>query len=336
MDRPKSWEAVLPRMFRAAGIEPGAGMVVRPLTGGVSSDIVHIQSRPTAATTRAKRALAKLKVAMDWEAPVERNHYEVAWLKRAARIVPGGAPNVVAEDRDARHRHPRLPAARRLRAVESRDARRPRRSRGARRASRASSAASTPRPSTIPTVAAEFPTDHLIEALRLDPYLRTTAKRHPDLAERILAVVATTAAHQARAGPRRRQPQEHPRLEDRRPPGPARRRDRLVRRPRLRRRVSPQPPAAEVAPHARRSAPSCAARPTSSSPSGSATSPKTLRQGLEQRTAALLPCLFLARVDGKSPVEYLGEDNRQRVREIAAPLIATPVPTVAAVIEAVR
>jgi hypothetical protein len=64
--------------------------------------------------------------------------------------------------------------------------------------------------------------------------------------------------------------------------------------------------------------------------------PEGLQQGLEQRTAALLPCLFLARVDGKSPVEYLAEDNRQRVRDIARPLIANPVSTIPAVIDAVR
>src|SRR5690606_23490226 len=44
-----------------------------------------------------------------------------------------------------------------------------------------------------PAVAAEFDTDHLIEALRFDPYLRTTAKRHPDLAGNILAVIDATA-----------------------------------------------------------------------------------------------------------------------------------------------
>jgi aminoglycoside phosphotransferase (APT) family kinase protein len=47
--------------------------------------------------------------------------------------------------------------------------------------------------------------------------------------------------------------------------------------------------------------------------------------GLEARTAALLPSLFLARVDGKSPVEYLTcESEREAVRECAIPLIATP------------
>ena len=46
---------------------------------------------------------------------------------------------------------------------------------------------------------------------------------------------------------------------------------------------------------------------------------------LEARAAALLPALFLARVDGKSPVEYLTTDEeRETVRRFAMPLVATP------------
>ena len=47
---------------------------------------------------------------------------------------------------------------------------------------------------------------------------------------------------------------------------------------------------------------------------------------LEARVAALLPALMLARVDGKSPVEYLDPAARQRVRDLAIPAIAAPVP----------
>ena len=46
---------------------------------------------------------------------------------------------------------------------------------------------------------------------------------------------------------------------------------------------------------------------------------------LEARAAALLPGLFLARVDGKSPVEYIvREDERDLVRGVALPLIVQP------------
>ena len=37
-----SWQALLPPIFAAAGIDPGPDLTVEPLTGGVSSDIVRI------------------------------------------------------------------------------------------------------------------------------------------------------------------------------------------------------------------------------------------------------------------------------------------------------
>ena len=49
------------------------------------------------------------------------------------------------------------------------------------------------------------------------------------------------------------------------------------------------------------------------------------REGVEARAARLLPGLFLARVDGKSPVEYITRDkDREQVRATALPLIAEP------------
>jgi len=46
---------------------------------------------------------------------------------------------------------------------------------------------------------------------------------------------------------------------------------------------------------------------------------------LEQRCATLLPALTLARIDGKSPVEYIvAESDKQRVRDIGRALIITP------------
>ena len=50
------------------------------------------------------------------------------------------------------------------------------------------------------------------------------------------------------------------------------------------------------------------------------------REALEQRAAALLPGLLLARVDGKSPVEYLSTDaDRDTVRRVARELLQRPV-----------
>jgi len=47
---------------------------------------------------------------------------------------------------------------------------------------------------------------------------------------------------------------------------------------------------------------------------------------VEARAARLLPGLFLARVDGKSPVEYITtEQDRNRVRRVARALLTHPV-----------
>ena len=46
---------------------------------------------------------------------------------------------------------------------------------------------------------------------------------------------------------------------------------------------------------------------------------------LEARAARLLPGLLLARVDGKSPVEYLTDErDKDRVRRVARSLLAAP------------
>ena len=51
-----------------------------------------------------------------------------------------------------------------------------------------------------------------------------------------------------------------------------------------------------------------------------------MRATLEARTAELLPALLLARVDGKSPVEYLTDEaQRDQVRAVAARLLLQPV-----------
>src|SRR4051812_41522312 len=56
------------------------------LTGGVSSDIwrVDLESGPIC----VKRALAKLRVAADWRAPVDRNVYEARWMRVASQVAP--------------------------------------------------------------------------------------------------------------------------------------------------------------------------------------------------------------------------------------------------------
>jgi streptomycin 6-kinase len=317
----QSWDALLPRLFAQAGIKVRGGVDVRPLTGGVSSDIVRIRlgdGRDFA----AKRALPQLKVATEWKAPLERNHYEIAWLRRAGAIVPGVAPGVLAEDRehgivlmDYLGAEDYLLWKAELLAGRA-DARVP----GA-----VANALGRIHASTLndAAVAAEFPTDALFDALRLDPYLRFTASRHPDLGERILLVLETTAQTKVALVHGDVSPKNilvskrdgHPVLLDAECAwygDPAFDAAfclnhlvlKSVHLSALRQELLWQAHAfaAEWIRHF----------------------PEAMQAGVLGRVGALLPCLMLARVDGKSPVEYLSEESRQRVRELAIPLIATP------------
>ena len=60
---------------------------VEPLTGGVASDIARV--RLNERDICIKFALPKLKVVEDWQAPVHRNAAEYAWLQVATGLFPG-------------------------------------------------------------------------------------------------------------------------------------------------------------------------------------------------------------------------------------------------------
>ena len=328
-----TWEALLPPIFASAGIDASGTLEIAPLTGGVSSDIVRIRL-PDGRQYCAKRALSKLKVATDWQAPLERNQYEVAWLRRANTIIPGAAPEVVGEDR-----------AHGIALLEYLPAEDYVLWKAELLAGRADPSVATAVADALGrihaatlndrTAAAEFPTDHLIDALRLDPYLRFTAGRHPELADRILAVLATTANTRQALVHGDVSPKNiliskrdgHPVLLDAEcawygDPAfdAAFCLNHLVLKsihvPALRHNLLDQ--AAAFA------------------NTWLGHFPTELRAGIEARVAALLPCLMLARVDGKSPVEYLSEANRQLVRDRASPHIRRPPAAVAALIADLR
>ncbi len=166
-------------------------VTLTPLTGGVSSDIYRVQLPD--GVICIKRALPKLKVAADWQVPVERNHNEVAWLRAVAAIVPDAVPAILGEDAEAGafamawlppERYPVWKAEL-----------------AAGRASAAQAAAVGATLGRIhaatadqPEVAARFRTDALFHAIRLDPYLHASARAHPDLAGRLYQLAAVTAA----------------------------------------------------------------------------------------------------------------------------------------------
>ena len=295
-----------------------------PLAGGVSSDIwrVDTQRGPVC----VKRALARLKVAADWRAPVERNAYEVRWFETAGRIVPQAVPRILGHDADAgffvmdyldpsRFR-PWKEELRRgvvdLRVAADVGERLARIHAGTAGCS---------------DVAHRFDTGALFHALRLEPYLEATARAHPTLAEPLADLVEVTATTHHRA---------------------------LVHGD-----VSPKnilvgpdgpvfldaecawygDPAFDLAFCLNHFLLKCLWTPaaTDSYLAAFAVMAEAYRTlvswetaaEVEGRAARLLPGLFLARVDGKSPVEYVTDiHDKERVRRTARSLLIDPVDTV--------
>ncbi len=293
-----------------------------PLTGGVSSDIWKVE-RP-AGPVCVKRALPRLRVQQLWEAPVQRNAYEVAYMEFAQAVVPGAVPKILAHDRDAGlfvmeylapDRHPIWKTQLRNGTVDLNTARMV-------GAQMARIHAASAEDASIP---AHFATDQIFYSIRLEPYLDATARMHPDLAPRLKQLVDITF-HTKRV---------------------------LVHGDIAPKNILVGPnrpifldcecawfgdPAFDLAfclnhlllkclwcPSAREEFLASFTTLTDTYLAGVTWEP---RGDMERRTAHLLPGLFLARVDGKSPVEYLTfEGDKNKVRRCARKLLAEPVET---------
>jgi aminoglycoside phosphotransferase (APT) family kinase protein len=164
-------------LLRNDGIVKSPDATLTPLTGGVSSEIYRVDDGRDVFVV--KRALAKLKVREDWFADVGRNRYERAFLEYVRRFLPGAVP-ALRDSSDAhgyftmeylapefanwkqlllagccRREHAVL-AARLLSTIH-------RRSAGDGEAARS------------------FDTTSNFRKIRIEPYLLTTASRHPKL-----------------------------------------------------------------------------------------------------------------------------------------------------------
>ena len=323
-------ETTSPALIRAVllrlGLLADADLPLRcePLAGGVSSDIWRVESGVR--RWCFKRALPKLRVAADWQVPVERSCYEARWLEVAQRLAPGAAPQLYGYDAPAQalvmayldpEQHP-------VWKGELRDGRIDAFVAGALAARLAAIHRGT---AGDARVAAQFPTDALFHALRLEPYLVEAARRHPRVAERLDALVATTAATRLAL--------VHGDVSPKNilvgPAGPV--------------LLDAEcawygDPAFDLAFCLNHLLLKCAWRPANAVgylQCFDALAGGYLEQvdweppaALERRAAALLPALMLARVDGKSPVEYLTDDaDRERVRRFALARVAQPAPRVA-------
>ena len=302
-----------------------AGEVPRSeaLAGGVSSDIwrVDLGGGTTGFSIVVKRALPRLRVAQLWEAPVERNAYERRWLEAANAIVPGVAPRVLAGDDEgcfAMEYLPQLPVwkaelragradaafaadvGRKLCAIHNATARRA-------------------------DMAAAFATDASFHALRLEPYLLAAARANASLSSRLEDLSEQTAKNKLvlvhgdvspkniLVGPR----------------GPV--------------FLDAEcawygDPAFDLAfclnhlllkgvwvPESKSAYLGCYGALAREYLAGVDWEQPVV---LERRAAALLPGLLLARVDGKSPVEYLtGAGDKARVRDFAHRFLQSPAAT---------
>ena len=90
---------LIERLRRMGLLKAAERARLTPLTGGVSSDIILVEA--DGRRFCVKRALPRLKVAALWEAPVERNGAEAAWMRAVARWLPRAVPRILGEDAEA-------------------------------------------------------------------------------------------------------------------------------------------------------------------------------------------------------------------------------------------
>ncbi len=313
--------------LRRLGLWRGPGLPdFQRLTGGVSSDIwrIELPDGPVC----VKRALAKLRVEADWRAPVERNAYEVAWMKVARQVEPAAAPQVLAHDAQAGlFAMPFLDPATNLLwkdRLRDGDTDAPFAAEVGRRIARIHAATAGDS-----LVARRFPTGTIFHAIRLEPYLETPAVRHPDLRETLFALSQYTG--------RRSIALVHGDVSPKNilvgPAGPV--------------FLDAEcawygDPAFDIAFCLNHLLLKCLWNRDAvagylgcfgaMAESWLGTVDWESREQAEARAAALLPGLFLGRVDGRSPVEYLtGDGQRDRVRRVARQLLFKPVPRLEAV-----
>lgn len=163
---------------------------IAPLTGGVSSDVFHVIEGENEFVV--KRALAKLRVAADWHAPLDRNHYEHRYLSVVSAISPASVPAVL-------HINDEMGYFTMSWLGEGWDNWKEQMHAGTCSTETAALAGKLMgdihrETANRPDLRAEFPTDKNFDELRLDPYLRATADKHPNLKPLIDAEITRIAS----------------------------------------------------------------------------------------------------------------------------------------------
>lgn len=307
---------------------------VRPLSGGVASDIavMTVAGRQVC----AKFALAKLRVAEDWRVPTHRNRAEYAWLQFARSIVPAAVPELYGQAADLQGFAMEYVAGNGVRLWKEMLL--------AGQTDDSLAAAVGGLMGRLHAASAEalgrgdfadgrFDNFDDFKAIRLEPYLLFTATRHPGVAARLRAIADDL--YQTRLV------LVH---------GDVSPKNILVR--------VGQPilldaecavlgdPRFDVAfclnhlilksihlPDSRDGLLRAAGALWTAYAEHVAWEP---RDDLEGRVAELVPALMLARVDGKSPVEYLDAPGQNQVRRLALRLIAAAPATLGDVLATVK
>ena len=183
----------LPSILADLGLgAPGEAVDATPLLGGVSSDIVLVT---TGSGRRfcVKRALARLKVAALWEAPVGRNAAEAKWIRTVAHWLPDAVPTLIADDpQHGLFVMDYLPAD--THPVWKTELMAGHADAGFAGAVGAALVAIHRRSTIQPGLAADFANETTFEPIRIEPYLRATARAHPDLAARLETLAELTLA----------------------------------------------------------------------------------------------------------------------------------------------
>ena len=161
-----------------------------PLAGGVSSDIwrIDLPSGPIC----VKRALDRLKVEADWRVPTERNLYEMRWFQCVSDVEPAAVPKILGHDDDAgAFAMAFLPPEKfHVWKDELRNGRVEPQFAGKVGERLGSIHAATAGDSEVREA---FRTDDLFYAIRLEPYLEATARAHSDLAPVLSELIKVTA-----------------------------------------------------------------------------------------------------------------------------------------------
>jgi fructosamine-3-kinase len=301
-------------------VRGGERFTARTLSGGVSCDVVLI-NETTAHPFVVKRALPQLRVAAQWLAPPKRAETEVAWLKLVRTIEPGWVPQVLGEDR-ARHLfameylppqdHPVWKAELAAGRIDT----------GFAAQAGAALAAIHAATAGRADVAAAFDNGAQFLALRLEPYLLYTADKHPFAAGAIRDEVARIAAARIAL----MQGDISPKNILCGPHGP------VFLDAETACTGDPAFDAAFCLNHFLLKAVWHPQWTDGYARAFAAMKDAYLdgvtwenRAQIDRRVARLLPMLFLARVDGKSPVEYLTEeDDKAFVRGAAMQMIMEP------------